>query len=108
MGVYLKETASTYVPSPINVADNLYNRDRPDIANDPDVITGGQESRDELDGEIVAGVGTVAGEIADLKTRMDTVESGKSDVGHEHPISKITGLEAHLANIEQRLTNAGF
>lgn len=47
MGVYLKETASTYVPSPINVADNLYNRDRPDFADNPEVIEGQEVANKE-------------------------------------------------------------
>lgn len=108
MGVYLKDSASTWVPGPVNVADELYNQDLPDLSTDPDVIAGGDASVDEVDQIVGSGVGTVAGEITALKTRMDTVETGKSDVGHEHPISEITGLEARLANIEQRLTNAGF
>ena len=108
MGVYLKDTASTWVPGPVNVADELYNQDLPDLSTDPDVIAGGGTSVDEVDQRVGTSVGVVAVEIVGLKARMGAVETEKSDVGHEHPISKITGLEARLANIEQRLTNAGF
>ena len=108
MGVYLKDTASTWVPGPINVADELYNQTLPDLSTDPDVIAGGDTSVDEVDQRVGTSMGVIAVEIAGLKVRMSTVETGKSDVGHEHPINEITGLEARLASIEQRLTNAGF
>lgn len=117
MGVFLKNETSTYTPSPINVAANLYERhtnDPVDFEHDPDV----QQGRDQVNTEFV---GVVA---ATPNSPMGRDSAGRSKVAppdasddiatkgyvdgqindHDHPQSSITGLVARLESIEQRLT----
>lgn len=117
MGVFLKSETSTYTPSPINVAANLYERhtnDPVDFEHDPDV----QEGRTQVDTERVGIVAPTP------NTPMGRDSSGRSKVappdvaddiatkgyvdgqidGHTQPQSSITGLVARLESIEQRLT----
>lgn len=54
------------------------------------------------------GSGELAGDLTVLERRVGAVETGKANTTHTHTITQVTGLEARLAAIEQRLTAAGL
>ena len=123
MGVYLENTSTPHVPTPLNVADALYNRDRPNIPEDVDVQAGQAQSETNASGvvsatpnSLVARDSSGRSQISDPsgvndianKNYVDSQVSTRALSSHSHEQSKVVGLVARLQNIEARLDAAGI
>lgn len=123
MGVYLENTSTPHVPTPLNVADALYNRDRPNIPDLPDVQDGQAQSQTNASGVVSATPNSLVardssgrsqmtdpaspGDIS-TKNYVDSQVSTRAPSSHSHAQSDVAGLVVRLQAIEARLDAAGI
>lgn len=123
MGVYLENTSTPHVPTPLNIADALYNRDRPNIPDRTDVQEGQAQSETNASGVVSATPNSLVARDssgrsqmtdpaspADISTKnyVDSQVSTRALSSHSHQQSEVVGLIARLQNIEARLDAAGI
>lgn len=123
MGVFLENTFTPHAPTPLNVADALYTRDRPNIPDRADVQAGQEQSETNASGIVSATPNSLVARDssgrsqvsdpsapADISTKnyVDSQVSTRALSSHSHEQSDVVGLIARLQNIEDRLDAAGI